>query len=148
MKVLITVLLLLTMVTSLGNTIIGSDRRYQPIAQVDKRAFNNSPYVLYIVEMDTEANVAKACGATLKQFTGRGCTKELLGSDGKTYYQIIVLSHDFVALRHELNHVIHGPCHISARGGATPRCKAWLIKNKLKPIGSQYIGIKTEEIKK
>lgn len=118
-----------------------SDRRYIPIAQVDTRVYNDKPYLFYIVTYDSEEDIAEACGSWASNFTKRGCVVGIRGLDGGNYYRIMVLSHDYIALRHELNHIIHGPCHIYFQGETPLKCQEWLVKHKLKPIGSQKITI-------
>ena len=116
-------------------------RRYQQIALVDKRVVNEEDYRFYVIEYDTEGEVAYACGAPRWSFTARGCMFEYRAEDGRIIYKVIVLSNDYVALRHELNHIIFGPCHIDAAGPTPIGCQEWLIKNNLEPIGNQKITI-------
>ena len=143
MKTLIALILSVMMLPTLANHAQGG-RQYQSIATVDTRTWRSTPYLLFVIEYDTEAEIAVACNAPPASFTRRGCTLSAM-IKGVMMYQVIVLSNDYVALRHELRHVTYGPCHVNA-GGATPlRCQQWLIDNNLKPIGNQVITIKEEK---
>lgn len=145
------VLLLIALVFLIGNittmaTHEGGARRYQQIASVDKRVPNLTPYVMYVVEFDTEAEIAIECGSYDSNFTRRGCTFNY-EYQGLSVYRVIVLSDDYVVLRHELEHVSYGPCHVDSAGPTPKQCQEWLIKNKLVPIGTQVLTINQQEEK-
>lgn len=115
-------------------------RQYQGIAKVDTRAYRQEPYLFYVIEYDTEAEIAVACDAKPSSFTRRGCALSYKMSNGGLLYKVVVLSNDYLALRHELNHLIHGPCHVNARGDTPIQCQAWLKYHKLEPIGTQTLS--------
>jgi len=143
MKLLMVMAALIWFLYPLEVNIAESDRRHIPIADVDKRAWNKQPYLLYISEYDTERQIAEICGVGLDQFTGRGCTKGYRLDDGRIVYRVIVLSNDYEALTHELDHVVFGPCHTNS-GETSKGCRQWLIDNNLPPIGTEEL-IQEEE---
>ena len=140
MKLMIALVVLIAMTPTWASHEINK-RAYQPIADVDTRAYRRQSYRFTIVEYDTEEQVSHACNVPRSFFTGRGCTLGFMTRKGELVFKVIVLSNDYVALKHELEHIIHGPCHINA-GGKTPiSCQKWLIKNNLDPIGNERITI-------
>jgi len=139
MKVILAgLLMILFSLALMGDHITTSDRRQVVIAMVDTRALRDHEYVLNIYDYDREADIVKVCGDKVN-FTRRGCSIEYILENGFTLFTVHVLSNDYAALRHELDHVMYGPCHIDAAGPTPVACQNYLIKNKLEPIGTQVI---------
>ena len=144
MKMVLVMLFLLYVLYPEPKEVMQSDRRYQPIADVDTRGIRDYPSFLYIYEYDSEKQVSEVCGVGLDQFTGRGCTRGYRLKDGNILFIVYVLSNDYIALKHELNHIIFGPCHTNS-GETSEGCEQWLLKNNLDPIGTQEITTTKEE---
>jgi len=144
MKKLILLFLLICPLLLLGDHVRVSDRRYHQIAEVDKRVETTVPYLFKIFTFDSESMIQRVCGGPDTNSTNRGCVKGYLQEDGTVLYRVLVLSSDYAALMHELNHIIYGPCHINAAGSTPIRCQEWLIKNNLPPIGTQQIDKKED----